>query len=139
MISTSGKYRFISYYLKLLFLSSFKSSNIIENFKKPAILTTLMLNGNQFICDLCAQPIEGEEVVEVCTVDHDCRNTGEKILYFHLSTDRSSKYYERCGENGCYHKWIDSAESFTPHGIRRVPKQEVQEKSTSLNKSYPHK
>jgi hypothetical protein len=81
-----------------------------------------MLQGNKFICDCCNEAIKTKDIVEVQTVDRNCCSTGEVIKYFHLATDPRAKYY---GQGGCYKKWTKSDDSFIPHGVRLVPKQDV--------------
>jgi hypothetical protein len=79
----------------------------------------------RFICDLCKDPIKGKEMVEITSVDRDCRNTGEIQLYLHIMTDESSRYSKHRGGDGCYRMWKDSEQFFGVHGVRKVSKQDI--------------
>lgn len=81
-----------------------------------------MTKQRRSICDFCKEPILSEEMAEVCRVNGNCEDTGGMYLYFHLNTDRSSKYF---GGESCYKLWANSKYSFTPHGIRKISKLEI--------------
>ena len=89
-----------------------------------------MLKGKRFTCDYCKRPINTSIVIEVDSVDRECKTTGENILYFHLASDRKAGHYN---EGGCYKQWVMSDELFNPHSVRPVLKQEVLEKLAENN------
>jgi hypothetical protein len=82
----------------------------------------MSLDSGEIICDHCGESIEDPILIRIYSVNRDCEDDGKIRKYLHPEIDPASGK-RREGRRRCYKEWAESDDSFLPHGVGPITKE----------------